>query len=746
MSVQQKTRIRDRRLTWLGRAGEDAGEAGGAVKLANLSHNNSMGSVAPAERFFQACLLGMVASGYLAVAATGYLDPISLGVAGFALVFRALVVAGVFKARIPAGAVAVATLLYVAFYPLDWLLISKSFITATIRLVFFLASVKVLTAVTPRDYFFVKIAALLELLAACVLSSHVSFFLFLALFVVFTIATFTGSEIRSAAMRDAVVVRTYSRLLPRQLGAVAMCLSVGILAITAALFFVLPRTARMALQHIVPPRYHLAGFSDEVSLGEIGEIKQRNTPVMHVVTQDGRPLPAGLRWRGAALSEFDGRRWFNPRGGNMEIAVHHWGAFLVANDAQRSRPGTRIDYVVRLNEDDGGVLFTTGLPEWLHLDEPGFIRASSAGCFRLEAARGGPVVYQVQSFIGDGHAITRGANEFPPEPGSPYLQLPPLDPRIDALTRQITAGIAAPYGEARAIEMYLRTHFGYTLQLPAREPQHPIAEFLFGRKKGHCEYFASAMAVMLRQIGIPSRVVTGFQSGVYNPFTHQQLIRSSDAHSWVEAYLNGNGWTTFDPTPVIAGPPEASFSSVMSLYLDAAEVFWQQWVLDYNFDRQILLAARMQESSRKIRTNWLEDWNSSFKRYGDIAIGAARRDGLLALLVGVVLALIWTALPRLRVWIVTRNRTRRVRSGKPAKSDAAVLYARMLDLLKRRGIEKPAWQTPTEFARVVRDPWLARLVDDFTAAYNDFRFGGSTERGAAMLDCLGRLEAGRQDS
>src|SRR6185312_12587227 len=156
----------------------------------------------------------------------------------------------------------------------------------------------------------------------------------------------------------------------------------------------------------------------------------------------------------------------------------------------------------------------------------------------------GPVVYQVQSFIGDGHAITRGANEFPPEPGSPYLQLPPLDPRIDALTRQITAGIVTPSGEARAIETYLRTQYGYTLQLPAREPQHPIAEFLFTRKKGHCEYFASAMAVMLREIGIPSRIITGFQSGVYNPFTHQQLIRSSDAHSWVEAYQIGNGWTT----------------------------------------------------------------------------------------------------------------------------------------------------------------------------------------------------------
>ena len=77
----------------------------------------------------------------------------------------------------------------------------------------------------------------------------------------------------------------------------------------------------------------------------------------------------------------------------------------------------------------------------------------------------------------------------------------------------------------------------------------PLAYFLFVRRKGHCEYFASSMAVMLRTLGIPSRVATGFLSGVYNPMTGWQVIRASDAHSWVEAWIPGQGWTTFDPTP-----------------------------------------------------------------------------------------------------------------------------------------------------------------------------------------------------
>jgi len=100
-----------------------------------------------------------------------------------------------------------------------------------------------------------------------------------------------------------------------------------------------------------------------------------------------------------------------------------------------------------------------------------------------------------------------------------------------------------------AIEIYLRTRFGYTLQLPRVLPHDPLANFLFERKQGHCEYFASAMAVMLRTLRIPSRVVNGFQTGEYNDLTSQYVVRASNAHSWVEAYFPGYGWVAFDPTP-----------------------------------------------------------------------------------------------------------------------------------------------------------------------------------------------------
>src|SRR5262249_44327080 len=148
---------------------------------------------------------------------------------------------------------------------------------------------------------------------------------------------------------------------------------------------------------------------------------------------------------------------------------------------------------------------------------------------------------------------------------------------------------------ARAIERGLRTTYGYTLQLPDRDIPDPLAYFLFTRKKGHCEYFASAMAVMLRSLGIPARLATGFQSGIYNSVSDLWLVRASDAHSWVEAWIPGRGWTTFAPTPP---DPSArgglSIFTSMALYLDAAETFWQQWVVTYDIARQGALAGRVE--------------------------------------------------------------------------------------------------------------------------------------------------------
>src|SRR5712671_3284076 len=201
--------------------------------------------VSPVERFFEFSLLGLLASGFLAVVGSGYLDMPTMLVTAVALILRALIVAGLVRFRLPGGVVTAVTLAYVGFYPIDYFFISgPTFFPAAIHLVFFVAVVKILTAHTNRDYFLLKIIAFLELLAACVLSERVNFFIFLLFFLILGVATFASGEIRQSRQRRITVARTSGKGLSLRLAAVAIFVSVAILVFTAGLFFFLPRTAR----------------------------------------------------------------------------------------------------------------------------------------------------------------------------------------------------------------------------------------------------------------------------------------------------------------------------------------------------------------------------------------------------------------------------------------------------------------------------------------------------------------------
>jgi transglutaminase-like putative cysteine protease len=139
----------------------------------------------------------------------------------------------------------------------------------------------------------------------------------------------------------------------------------------------------------------------------------------------------------------------------------------------------------------------------------------------------------------------------------PYMSLPDdgsyRPPEVIAAIRklalQVTAGANNPYDKATAIESYLRAHYTYTLSPPSTLGRDPVDFFLFDSKKGFCAYFASAMGDMLRSIGIPTRLVSGFGPGIYDVRRNQYQVRDEDAHTWVESYFPGYGWITFEPTP-----------------------------------------------------------------------------------------------------------------------------------------------------------------------------------------------------
>jgi transglutaminase-like putative cysteine protease len=635
------------------------------------------------------------------------------------------------------------TLAYVGFYPLDYFFISDAFIPSAVHLVFFVAVVKILTGQTNRDYLFLKVIAFLELLAACILSSRVNFFVFLLLFLVLGVATFASGEIRQSARKPGAVAKFSGRGLSLRLSAVALFVSVAILAITAGLFFFLPRTARAAFQHLVSRRDRLTGFSNRVTLGEIGEIKRDNTPVMHIRMDhpEDRTLP--LKWRGAALSEFDGRTWFNPPASPQMLRPDQAGLLVLDPDPPRRRDVRHISYAVHLGEMSGDALFFAGTPQYLRIDSPVF--RNSLDNFRVRLSDAHNIWYQVYSRLEppgpDPDAGDAFVDPLTPEWRMVYLQLPRVDPRVGELAREIVKGEYSPSVEARGLEKYLRTHYGYTLELPQFEPADPLAYFLFHRKKGHCEYFASSMAVMLRELGIPSRVVTGFQSGIYNPISGSQLIRSSDAHSWVEAWLPHRGWITFDPTPPDPNAQRLSVWVRLGFYADAADVFWQDWVLNYNLDRQLQLASRVGESGRHVGLNWFDGVGPALSRgYHRTSSFVLRYGALLFALAvaGILLQLFGRDWWR---WWKSRQQVLKVQRGEAEASDATMLYQRMLKVLRKRGIEKPPWVTPFEFASVLQEPGLARLVLDLTAAYNELRFGGKREVAGRIVSLLEQLEA-----
>lgn len=693
-------------------------------------------AAASVERFFQFSLWGLVVSGYLAVAGSGYLDAPTIVLTGAGLLLRALLISGLLGFEISPRLVVVLTLAYVGFFPLDYLLLSRAFIQATMHLVFFLAVIQILTSRTNRDYFFMATIAFLELVAAAILSTNSNFFLFLVLYLLFAMAAFTSSEIRRSMQKGHTVARSGLRKFHPRLAALTAVITVGILALTGGLFFMLPRTADAALRRLVSKRFYLPGFSSQVKLGEIGEIKITNRPVMHVRFTDGA-VPSNPKWRGATLSDFDGRTWFEPTSGPQWISAVAKGMFQLANDAQRRRFGPRFSYRVSLNGIDSDVLFFAGTPEIVYLRQLAIL-ARGDGTYRLGHPPLDGFFYDVYGWLGGSSAVT-GDEFLSSRERKQYLGLPQLDARIPQLARSIVQGLDADADRAAALAAHLRHSYKYTLELPSQEPADPLAYFLFARRKGHCEYFASALAVMLRTLGIPSRLVTGFQSGVYNPLTDLYVIRASDAHSWVEAWLPGRGWVTFDPTPPDPNPAANALLTKLALYADAIETFWQEWVVSYDLGRQATLADRMEQASRRVSLHWLDRAMALASRWTLTGLGRVRSGFWLlgALAFGVLAA--WCA-PRL--WRAGRMRLGvwRLRRGRASVADATLLYRRMLKLMKRRGYQKPAWFTPQEFACSLPRSEMGVLVGQFTSAYNALRFGGRAEAAPQLSAFLEELE------
>ena len=320
-------------------------------------------------------------------------------------------------------------------------------------------------------------------------------------------------------------------------------------------------------------------------------------------------------------------------------------------------------------------------------------------------------------------------SDYPDEVSAQNLQLPVLDPRIIQLAKSVTAQARTPFDKVIAIEGHLRSKYTYTLNLTGKPGDDPLTHFLFETRAGHCEYFASALTIMLRTLGIPAREVNGFLPGEYNDLAGDYIVRASDAHSWVEVYFPGDGWITFDPTP--SAEESTSVFRRFEHYLDWMELSWNEWVINYDFAHQVQVAQMLQRNTR----NWNESMRAWFKqkqrgsrawlrswlrRRGTITL--ALPMALVFLLVLARYGMIGAAIRRVRLHLQFRGAA----SGTSSNPQlASRMYAELLRLLERRGFTRAASQTPLEFAAAVSEPALAGAVQEFTRIYGDARFGGA---------------------
>ncbi|HEV8048876.1 MAG TPA: transglutaminase domain-containing protein, partial [Terriglobales bacterium] len=326
--------------------------------------------------------------------------------------------------------------------------------------------------------------------------------------------------------------------------------------------------------------------------------------------------------------------------------------------------------------------------------------------------------------------LRAAASDYPPEILLDYLQLPAVDPRVVSLAKKITASGDNNYDKTAAIESYLRSKFGYTLQLPRTVPRDPVANFLFERKQGHCEYFASSMAIMLRTLGIPSRVVNGFRTGEFNDITSQYLVRASNAHSWVEAYFPGYGWISFDPTPAAPAQLHTGWSRSM-LYLDAMASFWREWVVNYDAGHQYNLGREATRNSLE----WSQRLRNWARRRHEALLSAARRatrtvsesPGKWSLAGAVVMLLLMLAANAKRLWRALRHRRLAARPEESPSLAATIWYERMTRMLARRGWTKSPAQTPGEFLVSISNEVVREPVSKFVEHYEAARFGGSAD-------------------
>jgi transglutaminase-like putative cysteine protease len=705
------------------------------------------------NRYFELSIYLLVLVGFGTLASTGGLDLPAVLLAGAALAFRGYLLAKRRPVAISERWTTPLSIGYFAFYAADYLLLSRGFLTATVHLVLFAVLVRTFSVRRDRDYTMLAILAFLMVLASAVLTVDSVFLLFFAAFMLMAVTTFILMEMRRSGQGARFQARHSNdlredRQLAFSLARMTPSLVLMILVGAAAMFFLLPRMSTGYLGGYSFGTDISTGFSDQVQLGRIGQIQQSNAVVMHVQIDGDRDGKHALNWRGVALANFDGRNWSNRRE-QYVLYREADGSFRIPLVGQGvAQAVTARDHLIHYRvvmEPIGTNIFF--LAPWARRVEGAYrtLQIDTGGAVSDLDSQRSVSLYEADSDISTpSPEQLRVAGDYLPQFALAYLQTPRrLDPRIPRLAGQITGAASNRYDKAVALEKYLKTHYGYTLQLLRSPVTDPLANFLFERKQGHCEYFASSMAVMLRTLGIPSRVVNGFRSDEFNDVTGNYVVRAKNAHSWVEAYFPGYGWVTFDPTPGGAIGSPQGWGRAM-LYLDAAASFWREWVISYDTSHQNILGQAMLNGTRgswERARMWARlhyERLLNLARKGQRGVEHAPGRWFTG---GVTIALLLLVAGNVgRLARMIRRKRLQAHPERSPDEAAAIWYDRMARYLARRGVPKSPTQTAREFVRVIEDERLRTPVRRFTDAYESARFGNSSDDALRLPELFEEVE------
>jgi transglutaminase-like putative cysteine protease len=491
----------------------------------------------------------------------------------------------------------------------------------------------------------------------------------------------------------------------------ALGLSVSIAFLGALAFFIFfPRLSwNIATRRSPAGLGGSTGMSDRVRLGGGGDIKTSARVVARItISPDPKADRLDAYWVGRFFDTYKNGEWLGHGKPSAPAARVRFAPFDLGKVRQ---------YVTLLPSYESRTLIALDPPVW-------FQNANVSSTTTSQRASLVRVADEEVHIAEEGNAFTyeafsgRDGNPLPVDDDtdlSAYRVLPDkLDPRVGELAAQVLAGEKDPGKAAAKLTRYLRGNYGYTLELPGAVGD-PLANFLFERKEGHCEHFASALTLMLRSQGFASRVAAGFFGG--ERVSSLYVLRAGDAHAWTQVHVPRTGWVVFDATPENGrgGQPTSLVAWVTSRY-EEIDNWWRQRVMDYSLVDQVGIVRTWVRPPREAATA-----SAGFSAPPGRAIFAAAGLGLLTY-----------ALFR----VFTRRITRKVH---PASSflDDLEKRAEKAKLLRQRG------ETLEDLVKRLAQS-KHPLADAFSVAtrrYLEARFGDRPLRPGERAHHLRQLDA-----